>query len=143
MAVQRPTKKQRELLDFIAEFTSEHGYSPSYREIMNSLGYKSVATVAAHINNLIARGHLVKRDKSARSLELVEITEESMPVTLNKNPSHEKWLVERLNQRFDNYGKQPNKDLLNEIYVLTGALSVLGFEEAASSAKSRLSNLKK
>lgn len=30
----RPTKKQKELLIFIEDFITAHGYSPSYREIM-------------------------------------------------------------------------------------------------------------
>jgi repressor LexA len=67
----RPTKKQRQLLTYIEGFIKEHGYSPSYREIMNGLNYTSVATVALHVNNLIKRGHLRKRDHSARSLEVV------------------------------------------------------------------------
>src|ERR1700749_1270636 len=67
----RPTKKQKELLTFIEGFINEHGYSPSYREIMNGLNYTSVATVALHVGNLISRGHLRKRDHSARSLEVV------------------------------------------------------------------------
>lgn len=141
--MQRPTKKQRELLDFISSFVDEHGYSPSYREIMSSLGYKSVATVAAHINNLITRGHLIKRDKSARSLELVEPAVSSTTATSGGKTSHEKWLMQELNARFETYQKQPNKDLLNEIYVLTGALQILGFEEAASSSKSRITSLRK
>src|SRR5437879_3012198 len=70
--VVRPTKKQQELLCFIAAFIEEHGYSPSYREIMTGLNYTSVATVSLHINNLIRRGHLLKRDRSARSLEVVK-----------------------------------------------------------------------
>src|SRR4051812_7921483 len=69
----RPTKKQRELLSFIEQFITEHGYSPSYREIMNGLHYTSVATVALHVGNLIKRGHLRKRDHSARSLEVVPL----------------------------------------------------------------------
>ena len=64
----RPTKKQRELLQFIETFIGEHGYSPSYREIMSGLHYGSVATVALHVNTLIKRGHLHRRDGSARSL---------------------------------------------------------------------------
>src|SRR4051794_13349601 len=68
----RPTKKQKELLSFIESFIGEHGYSPSYREIMSGQGYTSVATVALHVNNLVKRGHLRKRDHSARSLEVVE-----------------------------------------------------------------------
>jgi repressor LexA len=65
----RPTKKQRELLSFIETFIAKNGYSPSYREIMGGLNYTSVATVALHVNNLIKRGQLHKRDHSARSLE--------------------------------------------------------------------------
>ena len=64
---QRPTKKQRELLSFIDGFIKGYGYGPSYREIMNGLGYQSVSTVAVHIDGLIARGYLRKRDNSARS----------------------------------------------------------------------------
>lgn len=65
------TKKQKLLLDWLEEFMDEHQYSPSYREIASGLDYKSVSTVAAHIDNLIAKGNLRKVDHSARSLELV------------------------------------------------------------------------
>jgi SOS-response transcriptional repressor LexA len=71
-ATVRPTKKQQELLVYIEQFIDEHGYSPSYREIMNGCQYNSVATVALHIGNLIKRGHLRKRDHSARSIEVVK-----------------------------------------------------------------------
>ncbi len=68
---QRPTKKQRELLNFIETFVAEHGYGPSYREIMAGCSYRSVATVAVHVNNLVAQGQLRKKNHSARSLEVV------------------------------------------------------------------------
>ncbi len=77
----RPTKKQRVLLDFIEKFIAEHGYSPSYREIMNGCNYNSIATVAVHINNLISRGHLRKRDHSARSLELTAVEPDNLVAT--------------------------------------------------------------
>ena len=64
------TKKQKLLLDFIDGFTKGQGYSPTYREIMQALGYKSVSTVAKHIDNLVAGGQLVKREGEARSLEV-------------------------------------------------------------------------
>lgn len=63
-----PTKKQREMLNFIAAFIQENGYSPSYREIASGMGYGSIATVALHIKNLMDRGHLSKRFNSSRSL---------------------------------------------------------------------------
>jgi repressor LexA len=67
----RPSKKQRELLTFISNFIKEHGYGPSYREVMSALDYKSVSTVAVHVDGLVARGMLRKTDHSARSLEVV------------------------------------------------------------------------
>src|SRR5690606_28954746 len=92
----RPTKKQRLLLTFIEGFIKEHGYSPSYREIMNGMNYNSVATVALHVNNLIKRGHLRKRENSARSLEVVGSDAQRVGA-LNAIPeSDSKWLVERV-----------------------------------------------
>src|SRR3954464_10961741 len=96
----RPTKKQRELLSFIEAFIGEHGYSPSYREIMNGLKYNSVATVALHVNSLIKRGHLRKRDHSARSLEVAQPSEETKVVSNAVKPSDEKWLVEKVEYFF-------------------------------------------
>ncbi len=66
--MERPTKKQHELLLFIDGFIKGNGYGPSYREVMRALDYKSVSTVAKHIDGLIARGWLIKKDNSARSL---------------------------------------------------------------------------
>src|SRR6185369_12026287 len=96
----RPTKKQRELLTFIEQFIGEHGYSPSYREVMTGLNYTSVATVALHINNLIRRGHLRKRDHSARSLEVVAPSEAAKVTTNIIQPGEEKWLVEKIEHHF-------------------------------------------
>ena len=71
----RPTKKQKELLSFIDGFIKGNGYGPSYREIMRALDYRSVSTVATHVNGLINRGWLIKKDNSARTLEVVRSQE--------------------------------------------------------------------
>jgi repressor LexA len=71
MQQERASKKQQELLSFVDGFIKGNGYGPSYREIMRALGYKSVSTVAIHVEGLIAKGYLARRDKSARSLEVV------------------------------------------------------------------------
>jgi repressor LexA len=67
----RPTKQQKQMLDFITKYTAKHGISPSYREIAKELGYSSVSTVALHIDNLIERGYMIKRPHAARSLEAI------------------------------------------------------------------------
>ncbi len=140
----RPTKKQRELLTFIEAFIVEHGYSPSYREIMAGAGYNSVATVALHVNNLIARGHIKKRDNSARSLEVIATAESPKFQTNEIKAGDEKWLVEKVEYRFTTVEQQPNLQAveLDELYVLIGALKVLGLEGAAQSFIPRLSALK-
>ncbi len=144
----RPTKKQRELLGFIEQFIAEHGYSPSYREIMGGLDYTSVATVSLHVNNLIRRGHLRKRDRSARSLEVVTpvVDELKMPKVASNaiKPSEEKWLVEKVEYFFAELerGGAIAEAALDQLYVLVGALRVLGLEGAAQSFIPRLSTLK-
>lgn len=141
----RPTKKQKELLTFIDTFITEHGYSPSYREIMNGLNYTSVATVSLHVNNLIKRGHLRKRDRSARSLEVVASADDKKVTSNQIAPGEEKWLVEKVEHAFaqvESAGGQLAEASLDHLYVLIGALKVLGLDGAAQSFIPRLSELK-
>lgn len=140
----RPTKKQKELLQFIDAFIAEHGYSPSYREIMNGLNYTSVATVALHVGNLIKRGHLRKRDRSARSLEVVSAKEAAKITTNQIAPGEEKWLVEKVEHAFQQIEAAGElvEASFDHLYVLVGALKVLGLEGAAQSFVPRLTALK-
>lgn len=139
---ERSTKRQKELLLFVDGFIKENGYGPSYREVMNGLGYKSVSTVAIHIDGLISKGYLRKRDNSARSLEVV-----SSEYKAGSGPSagansggvaKEKWMVEAITQRFSAYERAPSSQLLDELYVLIGALKVLGFEAAYDAMRIKL-----
>jgi repressor LexA len=115
---ERPSKKQRELLQFIEGFVKGNGYGPSYREIMRALGYKSVSTVAVHVEGLIARGWLRKTDHSARSLEIV-----SASAQLPKQPKdpHLEWLKSELKKR----EKNTTPTNLEEIEILRRAVSIL------------------
>jgi SOS-response transcriptional repressor LexA len=141
----RPTKKQQQLLTFIETFIAEHSYSPSYREIMNGLDYTSVATVALHVNSLITRGHLKKRDRNARSLEVVHV---HAPARLSTNqimPSEEKWLIDKVDYFF-HQAEQSSKlyqDQIDRLVVLIGALKALGLNGAAQSFLPRLQILRK
>lgn len=142
----RPTKKQRELLTYIEQFIAEHGYSPSYREIMVGLNYTSVATVSLHVNSLIKRGHLRKRDFSARSLEVVAPTETPAITSNQVAPAEEKWLVSRIEHSFtqlENSGEALVEASLDELQILVAALKVLGFVGAAQGFTTRLAALRK
>jgi SOS-response transcriptional repressor LexA len=66
-----PTRKQKELLDFIDNFTDDHDVSPTYREIADALGLSSVASVAQRIDNCVDSGFLEKHPREARSLRVI------------------------------------------------------------------------
>jgi repressor LexA len=64
------TKRQKEVLDFIANFVDEQGYCPSYEEIARGLELASLATVHKHISVLEAKSYLKRGFNQSRSLEL-------------------------------------------------------------------------
>lgn len=88
---ERTTKKQQELYQYIAAFLAQHNYAPSYREIMSALGYKSVSTVAVHVDGLISKGYLVKHEKSARSIRL--------STEISGDDGHLTWLRNEITKR--------------------------------------------
>ncbi len=139
----RPSKKQFELLDYIDRFIKQHGYGPSYREVMSGLNYSSVATVAVHINNLIAKGYLSKSDRSARSLQVVQSKSQPALPTNQVAPEEEKWLVDKIEYLFRRAEDSPTQSQIDNIYVLIGALKILDLSGAAQSFIPRLSELKK
>lgn len=110
MQKERASKKQQELLSFVDGFIKGNGYGPSYREIMRALGYKSVSTVAIHIDGLITKGYLVRRDKSARSLEVITSRVETNTSPTTKQVEAE--LKQRVSGDFTNEQKQQIKQVL-------------------------------
>ena len=44
------TQKQQQIYDFLVQYTQEHGYPPSFREIKLAVGLKSPSTVHFHID---------------------------------------------------------------------------------------------
>jgi SOS-response transcriptional repressor LexA len=138
VAENRSTRRQRELLTFVDGFIQGHGYGPSYREIMRALGYKSVSTVAIHIDGLIAKGYLHKRDNSARSLEVVTTRLDASPAHKAPTSTQEKWLINAVTDRFNEFEKSHSRATLDELYVLIGTLKILGLEDAHNAMKTRL-----
>lgn len=66
------SQRQEEILEFIAAYRQEKGYSPSLREIAEAFGLTSVATVHQHIAALQRKGYVSKDWNRGRSLELSE-----------------------------------------------------------------------
>ena len=126
-----PSPKQHALLTYIDGFIKENSYAPSYREVMRALDYKSVSTVAKHIEGLIERGWLIKRDNSARSVEVVYKAGETQPAE-SPAPSeleHEKWLQRLIDSRITDISLAMDKATRAE---LVSALRTLGLDGLAA-----------
>ena len=63
------TERQRRVMDYIAQFLGENGYSPSFQEIADGVGLSSIATVHKHIATLERKGFLRRGHNQSRSLE--------------------------------------------------------------------------
>jgi repressor LexA len=64
------TKRQKQVLDFVARFIEDNGYSPSYEEIARGLDLASLATVHKHISTLETKQYLKRGFNQSRSLDL-------------------------------------------------------------------------
>lgn len=64
------TRRQKEVLDCIARFVEENGYSPSYDEIARELNLASLATVHKHITALQTKNYLKRGHNQSRSVDV-------------------------------------------------------------------------
>ena len=65
------TKRQKEILDYISEYSASMGYAPTLREICSRFALSSVATAHKHLAHLISKGYLSRTPHVSRSLEPV------------------------------------------------------------------------
>ncbi len=68
MSERAVTAKQLRILDVIREFTAEHGYPPSVREIGEAVGLSSSSTVQSHLKTLERCGMLWRDPTKPRAL---------------------------------------------------------------------------
>ncbi len=94
------TKRQRQILNFIQEFVTNHGYEPSYQQIANHLGVSSKSGVAKHLKSLEKKGLISRNyDNGVFNLQIVpqktvsdlvcEIEWLRSSISDDKNPANE------------------------------------------------------
>jgi len=64
------TKRQKELLDYLAEYIEQNGYAPTLEEIGRNFALGSLATVHKHLQNLERNGHIRRLPNRSRALEV-------------------------------------------------------------------------
>lgn len=77
----RKTTKKTEIYQFILQFTKEHGYPPSMREICAAVDLKSPSTVHFHMKKLEEEGLISFANYKSRSITLAKeaLAEEADP----------------------------------------------------------------
>lgn len=67
-------KRQRQIVDFIAQYMQKNGYSPTLKEIADSINVSSLATVHEHLQALQRKKIIKKHDGAVRGIELLDRT---------------------------------------------------------------------
>ncbi len=65
-------KKEREVLEFLAQFQRQYGYSPTLAEIAKATGHRSNSTVHVLIKSLVEKGYIQKVEGNTRVLKIVD-----------------------------------------------------------------------
>ena len=65
------TRRQKEILDYVAAHIAREGYAPTIEEIGQNFGLSSLATVHKHLANLQSKGLIKRAWNRSRALELV------------------------------------------------------------------------
>jgi len=65
------TKRQKEILDFLRDYTARHGYAPTLNEIGRRFELSSLATVHKHLENLADKRFIRRKWNRSRALEIV------------------------------------------------------------------------
>jgi repressor LexA len=64
------TRRQKDVLEFIADFQRREGVSPTHREICDRFGFSSYGTAHKHLKLLERKGFLRRHDHQKRGLQL-------------------------------------------------------------------------
>ncbi len=65
-------RKEREVLEFLAQFQRQYGYSPTLAEIAKATGHRSNSTVHVLIKSLVEKGYIQKVEGNTRVLKIVD-----------------------------------------------------------------------
>ncbi|MEK9200572.1 MAG: transcriptional repressor LexA [Patescibacteria group bacterium] len=64
--------RQRQILDFVAQYIQSHGFSPTLQEIAKALGVSSLATVHEHLEAMEKKGVIKRFDGAVRGMEILD-----------------------------------------------------------------------
>lgn len=83
--MEKLTKRQLDILNFIKQKVQEKGYPPSVREIGQAVGLASSSTVHGHLSRLEEKGYIRRDPTKPRAIEILG---EDGPSTVTKSVVH-------------------------------------------------------
>ena len=74
MARRQPglSERHRKIMEFLTRFQDSHGYSPSIRQIGDSINVKSTSLVDYYLNQLQSMGYIEREDRISRSIRVLQ-----------------------------------------------------------------------
>lgn len=72
-----PTKKQKQIFNFIKEYIDTYGFSPTFVEIKKYFKLNALSGVHQHISALVQKGLIIKNKNGARCIE-INLTEHNI-----------------------------------------------------------------
>jgi repressor LexA len=65
-------RKERDVLEYLAQFQKQYGYSPTLSEIAKATNHKSNSTIHSIIRSLVEKGYVQKVDGNTRVLKILD-----------------------------------------------------------------------
>ena len=74
MAKRHPglSERHRKIMEFLTKFQDSNGYSPSIRQIGDSINVKSTSLVDYYLNQLQEMGYIEREERISRSIRVVK-----------------------------------------------------------------------
>lgn len=66
--------RDKQLLEFIREFTEEHGYAPTFEEMMEGIGLGNKRSVTLSLGRLEAANRIRRSPGKSRSVRVLDAT---------------------------------------------------------------------
>lgn len=66
--------KDIELLEFISSFTTEHGFAPTFSEMMDGINEKSKRGIFTSLDRLVEAGRIKRIEGKSRAIRVLDST---------------------------------------------------------------------
>ena len=78
------SERHRKIMEFLTKFQEDNGYSPSIRQIGDSIDVKSTSLVDYYLNQLQEMGYIEREDRISRSIRVQQPVYSSPSITAMK-----------------------------------------------------------